>query len=117
MFVRTVPLQTDALDPGTGRLSQAARTLGGGDRVLRSRSLPRAVREPVPARLPGEVPGLGARNRLVARQSPGADGRLPRRLRPALEGRRRPALPALPAGQPDLLALLLDLGGDGRPLA
>ena len=59
----------------------------GGGRLRRPRPLPRAVREPVPARLPGEVPRLGARARLVARQPARADGRLPRRLRPALAGR------------------------------
>ena len=58
-------------------------------RLRRPRPLPRAVREPLPARFPGEVPRLGARDPLVARQPARADGRLPRRLRPALAGRRR----------------------------
>ena len=38
------------------------------DGLRRPRSLPRAVREPLPPRLPGEVQGLGARRPLVAAQ-------------------------------------------------
>ena len=37
------------------------------DGLRRSPPLPRAVREPLPPRFPGEVQGLGARGRLVAR--------------------------------------------------
>src|SRR5579871_4410201 len=54
---------------------------GPDGRLRRPRPLPGAVREPLPARLPGQVPRLGARRALVAAQPGGADGRLPALLR------------------------------------
>src|SRR5258706_7370358 len=85
-------------------------------RLHRSPPLPRAVRKPVPARLPGEVPRLGARDPLVAREPDCAAGCLSRRREPALE-RKGPALPALPARRAHMLALLLDLGAGRVALA
>src|SRR3954454_16865962 len=86
-------------------------------RLRRPRPLPRAVREPVPARLPGEVPRLGARDRVVASQPDRAHGGLPRRLPAALAGRRHPLLPALPPGGDRVLDLLRDVPPDGVALA
>ena len=56
-------------------------------RLRRPRPLPRAVRQPLPPRFPGEIPRVGARDRLVARQPARAHGGLPRRLRAAVAGR------------------------------
>src|SRR4051794_28898361 len=74
-------------------------------RLRRPLPVSRAVLEPVPARSPGEVQGLGARRRLVAADAARADGDLLRRLledpRPALPRRRR--LRALHAHRPRLL--------------
>ena len=56
--------------------------------------------EPLPARPPDPVQGLGARGRLVAAQPADPDGHLRARLLGALEGRRHRALRALPAGRP-----------------
>src|ERR687884_332964 len=85
---------------------------GRDGRVRRSRSLPRPVREPLPARLPGEVQGLGPRRLLVAAESARADGGVPRRLRPAVEGELDPALPAVPARRPCVLDLLRHVAAD-----
>src|SRR3954449_1358828 len=53
------------------------------DDLRRPAALPRAVREPFPARLPGEVQGVGARDRLVAPEPARAARRVPARLRAA----------------------------------
>ena len=87
-------------------------------RVHRSGALPGAVREPLPPRLPRQVPRVRARDRLVARQPGRARRRLPDRLRdhPRQE-RRDPALPALSPVGDRLLDLLRGVAPDGGPLA
>src|SRR4029078_8186707 len=57
----------------------------GLDGLRRPLPLSRALREPLPPRPAGEVQGLGARARLVARASGRADARLPARLQRAAE--------------------------------
>ena len=77
------------------------------DGLRRPLPLPGALREPLPARPPDAVQGLGARGPLVAAQPADPDGHLRARLLGAVEGRRHRALRALPARRPRALALLL----------
>src|SRR4029079_15485126 len=70
--------------------------------------LPRALREPLPARFPGEVQGLGTGDRLVAAQPARAARGLPARLRVALPA-DDPALRDLPARRARVLDLLRHL--------
>src|SRR5829696_1179708 len=89
----------------------SARADVSDDDLPRSHPLPRAVRQPLPPRPAGEVQGLGARPRLVARAPGRADARLPARLqRPAEDpdGGLR-ALLALPARRAAGVGLLRDL--------
>ena len=65
-------------------LRAEARRVSNSGHVRRRLPLPRAVREPLPPRPPGEVPRLGARRRVGDRQPAAADGRLPARLRRVL---------------------------------
>src|SRR3954452_11943844 len=83
--------RTQTVSRAAGRAETAARALTGGegrrpvlgpclpargvptllradDGLRRPAALPRAFREPLPARFPGEIQGLGARRRLVAAQ-------------------------------------------------
>src|SRR5436309_8325209 len=87
------------------------------DDLPRPLPLPRAVREPLPARPEGEVQGIGARDRVVAGEPPGANGDLRARLLVPLARRRPAALPALPAVRARGLDLLLDVapGGGAEP--
>src|SRR4051812_37107712 len=78
------------------------------DGLRRPPALPRALREPLPARAAGEVQGLRARARVVARVPARADGRLPARLLRALAPERDRPLPALPANGARALGLLLE---------
>src|SRR3990170_6769116 len=73
--------------------------------------LPRALREPLPARPAGEVQGLGARARLVARAPADPDGGLPARLLGSPQGPagRDRALLAVPARRAPGVGLLRDL--------
>src|SRR3954452_8273059 len=88
-------------------------TLGSlHDGLRRPRPLSRAVREPLPPRLPGEVQGVGPRDPVVAAEPARAARRLPARLRAPVAGQRDPALPALPARRPGVLDLLLDVAPD-----
>src|SRR5258708_20410971 len=84
------------------------------DGLLRSPALPRALRQSLPARLPGEVQGIPPRDLLVAAQSAGAARRLPRRLRAALPEQAHRPLPDLPPGRPRVLDLLLRVPADRR---
>src|SRR5882757_4232801 len=78
------------------------------DGVLRSPALPRALRQSLPAGLPGEIQGIHPRDLLVAAESADAAGRLPGRFRGALaEPEGDSALPAVPPRRPRLLDLLL----------
>src|SRR5258708_4301622 len=93
--------------------AQRVPTLGrDDDGLLGSSALPRALRKPLPAGLPGEVQGIAARDLLVAPQSARAAGRLPGCFRAALPEQEHPPLPGLPAGGPRLLDLLLRLAPD-----
>src|SRR6266851_794038 len=83
--------------------------LRADDGLLRPAALPRAFREPVPARFPREVQGVGARCRVVAVEPARPPGRLSRRLRRTDQKRRHTALPDLPARRARLLDLLLGL--------
>src|SRR5262245_52903464 len=96
----------------------AAPRLGARDDGLhRPAAVPGPLREPLPARLPGALQGLGARDPLVARQPAAADGDLRARLLAALAGHgRHPALPALPALGPGAVDLLLDVARRRRAL-
>src|SRR6266536_234813 len=86
------------------------RLVRADDGLRRSGPLPRAVRQPLPPRLPGEVQRLAARHLLVAPESPGPARRLPGRVRGApADAEDDPALPAVPAGRNRLLDLLLGL--------
>ena len=87
------------------------------DGLRRPRSLPRAVLEPLPPRLPGEVQGLAARRPLVAAQPADPARRLPARLRRHLPEPADPALRALPARRARVLDLLRDLDAVGGALA
>ena len=86
------------------------------DGLRRSPALPRALRQSLPAGLPGEVQGIAPRDPLVAAQPAGAARRLPRRLRAALSEQEDRALPALPPGRARLLDLLLRVAADRRTL-
>src|SRR5262249_41374089 len=86
------------------------------DGLRRPVPVPRALREPLPPRLPGEVQGVAARDRLVAPEPAPAARRVPRRLRAALPEREDAALPDLPARRPRLLAVLLSLAPVRGPL-
>src|SRR3954452_15009857 len=89
-------------------------TLGSlHDGLRRPRPLSRAVREPLPPRLPGEGQGVGPRDPVVAAEPARAGLRLPPPLRGPLEGQRDPALPAIPARGARVLDLLLDVAPDG----
>ncbi len=90
--------------------------LRADDGLRRPPALPRAVREPLPARFPGQIQGLGARRRLVAGESARPARRLPARLRAAVHERQHPALPDLPARRARLLDLLLGLAAVGGAL-
>src|SRR3954452_20079174 len=86
------------------------------DDLRRPAALPRAVREPLPARLPGEVQGVGARDRLVAPEPARAARRVPARLRAALPA-DDPALRDLPARGARVLDLLRHLAAGVVALA
>src|SRR5689334_19287538 len=92
-------------------------TLAGDDRLRRPPPLPRALRQPLPARAAREVQGLGARPRVVARVPARADGRLPADLLRALAAERDRPLRALPARRARRLGLLLELARALGPLA
>ena len=83
------------------------------DGLRRSASLPRALCEPVPPGLPGEVQGLAARRPLVAPQPARPARRLPGRLRADLPEQEHLSLPRVPARGPRLLDLLLGLAAVG----
>src|SRR5690348_4436318 len=77
--------------------------------------VPRALRESLPPRSPGEVPRLAARRRLDAGEPCSAHGRVPARLlRPVADEVRvgRP-LRLVPARRPGGVDLLRDLGAVG----
>src|SRR6476660_2071822 len=85
-------------------------TLGrDDDGLLRPPALPRALRQPLSAGLPGEIQGIAARDLLFPPQSARAPGRLPGRFRAALPEQEHPALSRLPPGPACLLDLLLRL--------
>src|SRR5690349_9564797 len=90
--------------------------LRADDGLRRPAALPRALCEPLPPRLPGEVQGLAARRRLVAPEPARPARRLSRRLRRPLPEQDDPALPDLPARGPRLLALLLRVPPGGGAL-
>src|SRR4029079_14895100 len=79
--------------------------------------VPRALREPLPARPPDALQGLRARRPLVADQPARPDGHLRARLLAAVEGRADGALRALPARRADGVALLLDVADDSLAVA
>src|SRR3954470_2137666 len=87
------------------------------DGVRRPPALPRALLEPLPPRLPGEVQGLAPRRLLVAPDPARAPRRLPARLRGQLPEPEDAALPALPARRPGVLDLLRDVADRGSPFA
>src|SRR3954447_190537 len=92
------------------------RLVRGNDGLRRSVALPRALREPLLARLPRQVQGVAARRRLVASEPARPARRVPARLRAALPS-DDPALRALPARGALVLDLLRDLPADVRALA
>src|SRR3954451_16459700 len=87
------------------------------DGLRRAAALPRALREPLPARAAGEVQGLRARARVVARLPARADGGLPAHLLRALAPERDRPLSALPAHGARALGLLLERRRALRALA
>src|SRR5439155_11017701 len=92
----------------------AAYPVTGRVRVRRPLSLPRALREPVPARPPREVQGLGPGAGLVARESGRVDARLSARLLGHLEGPgdEAAALLAVSPVRPAGVGLLRDVAPD-----
>src|SRR5579884_4362784 len=86
------------------------------DGLHRPRPLPRAVLQPLQARLPGEVQGVAARRLLVAPEPARAARRVPARLRRHLPVEDA-ALRALPPLGPRLLDLLRDVAPVGGALA
>src|SRR5206468_10296263 len=85
------------------------RLVRADDGLRRSPPLPRALREPLPPRLPGEIQGLPARGPLVAAQPARPARGLPRRVRAPLPEHAHRPLPRLSPGRPRLLDLLLCL--------
>ena len=79
----------DSAPCSSRRAADAVPTIAAMQRLRRPAPLPRAVREPLPARSPREVQGLRARARVDARAPARADARLPRRLLGAVEAPRR----------------------------
>src|SRR3954447_8615446 len=87
------------------------------DGVRRPPALPRALLEPLPPRLPGEVQGLAPRRLLVPPEPPRTARRLPARLRGHLSEPEDAALPAVPARGPRVLDLLRDVADRRGSLA
>src|SRR5581483_3863081 len=85
--------------------------------LRRPRPLPRALREPLPPRLPGEIQGLPARRALVAPEPAHPARGLPARLRRHLPEPQDTAVPAVPPRGPRVLDLLRNVDAVGGAVA